>query len=450
MDRRLAARNLAARTLAAAAWLAGWPFLVSRTVLASSHPDRLRARVVVAVTLTAGLLYYVSIARLALPRSSPDAGPGQSATVGRSATPTTEPRLTHPPPDASTIPAPTTGSSSTASPTTAKTVPTRPGPSLVAPATTSPRVPPAGLHRQVCGTWALQAVGGPADLEAARASIERALRTPEVRGLSLRVPWTAFADDLALLDAGRDMAAGAGVAYSVRFMAGRHTPGSVYAAGSPSYVIPGGRVPTPFTPDGSPNTVFERAYDREVARLAAYARANGIRLLHLPWYGQDYAELNNGAEVRAQPGYSYENWLVAHERLIDIAASHAGPDLAVEFPLSGYGPLVAAAGDLADAVLDRSRASGKTIFVQANGWGPNGDWGARDPTVEAQMDAAVWPKAVDRGEQAIQPDDYDWPAMYRSLRQNRATYAEVYVPSFGKARSAELAAELRRFAEECA
>ena len=84
-------------------------------------------------------------------------------------------------------------------------------------------------------------------------------------------------------------------------MAGRYTPQAVFDAGSPSYNVDGQQIPTPFYPDGSPNTVFESFYEDEVAHLAAYCRSRGIHLLHLPWYGQNWAELNNGAEVRAQP-----------------------------------------------------------------------------------------------------------------------------------------------------
>ena len=114
-------------------------------------------------------------------------------------------------------------------------------------------------------------------------------------------------------------------------------------------------------------------------------------MLHLAWYGQEWAELNHGKEVRAVPGYRYDRWLVAHKRLLDIGLKHAGPNLAVEFPLSGYGPLAEASAALADHVIAKAGAGSDWIFVQANGWGPGGEWGAPDPKTEAAFDR-VWEK----------------------------------------------------------
>jgi hypothetical protein len=171
-----------------------------------------------------------------------------------------------------------------------------------------------------------------------------------------------------------------------------------------------------------------------------------VRLLHLAWYGQDWAELNHGKEVRSQAGYSYANWLRAHERLLDIGLKHAGKDLAIELPFSGYGPLTDAAVSLADHVVGKIGLRNPLFFCQANGWGPNGDWGAPSPQVEAAFDR-VWQKPICRGQQAIQPGDYAWPELFRKLYENRATYCEVYAPSFTLKRSAELAAEIRKFDE---
>ena len=49
--------------------------------------------------------------------------------------------------------------------------------------------------------------------------------------------------------------------------------------------------------------------------------------------------------------------------------------------------------------------------------------------------------------QAIQPAAFDWQAMYRLLHANRATYCEVYAPSFTKRDRAALAVEIRKFAQ---
>lgn len=315
--------------------------------------------------------------------------------------------------------------------------------------------PPAAADdtaSMVCGTWVLQQVSSVAELDSYAARIGAALDLPGVVGLSVRFPWRAADTDFSILDRGRQIASEHGKAFSIRFMAGRSTPQRVFDAGSPYYTIDAGvKVPTPFNADGTPNTVFEAAYDEYVGRLADWSMRNDVHLLHLAWYGQEWAELNNGAEVRATPGYSTNAWLQAHLRLIDIGASHAAPGLAVELPLSGYGPLN---GDgVQGALADRIAASNSatvTFFGQANGWHETGDWGAPSAEVEANHDL-VWPKAFPRGLQMVQPQDYDWTAVYNKLYEVGATYGEVYLPSFSLARSGQLASEIATFAaDRCA
>jgi hypothetical protein len=318
-------------------------------------------------------------------------------------------------------------------------------------------VPSAGdLHgaeptgaEAIAGTWVLQQVTNQAELDRLLPkTIGPALKTPHIRGFCLRVPWKAIDRDFGLLEAGRKIARDFQVSYSVRFMAGRHTPARVFESGCRFYL--GGRggrekIPMPFMEDGSPNTVFEKDYDAFVARLAAWCRAHDVRLLHLAWYGQDWAELNHGKEVRSQTGYSYENWLRAHVQLIDLGLRYADEDLAFELPFSGYGPLTEAAGNLTDHVIQRIGPSNPIFFCQANGWGPKGDWGAPTAQVEAAF-CRVWRKPICRGQQAIQPGDYDWPNLFEKLYANRATYCEIYAPSFTRQHKAELAQEIQRFA----
>jgi len=303
--------------------------------------------------------------------------------------------------------------------------------------------------RAVCGTWALQQVSSRGELQRLLPRrIAPALATPDLRGFSLRVPWKAIARDYSLLDAGRRIARGRRLAFSVRFMAGRHTPAAVFDAGCRHYLRKGEKVPVPFLADGSPNAVFEKAYEAFVARLADWCRKNDVRLLHLAWYGQDWAELNHGREVRGLKGYSRENWLRAHKRLIDIGLKHAEPALAVEFPFSGYGPLTEVAAALADYVVEKVGPSNPVFFCQANGWGAAGEWGAPNGRTEAQFDR-VWRRPICRGLQAIQPHDFDWAEMYRKARACKATYCEVYVPSFTRKNGDQLAGEIAKFARHC-
>ncbi len=315
-----------------------------------------------------------------------------------------------------------------------------------------PASPPPPTEQVVSGTWVLQQVSSRDELERLLpAVIEPALATPHLRGFCLRVPWRAIDGDFSLLEEGRRVARRHGLAFSVRFMAGRHTPDRVFAAGCRSYRVAGtehDRAPVPFLEDGSPNLVFEEHYDHMISTLAAWCRAREVRLLHLAWYGQNWAELNHGTEVRAQRGYSYESWLNAHRRLIDIGLRQAGEDLAVELPFSGHGPLTDAASAFADHVVSKLGPSRPAFFCQANGWGPNGEWGAPNEATEAAFDR-VWEKPICRGLQMIQPRDYPWAEVFARLYQTRATYCEVYASSFTLAGREQLAAEIARFDARC-
>lgn len=159
--------------------------------------------------------------------------------------------------------------------------------------------PAPGNAAAISGTWVLQQAGSREELErAVQQSVGAALATPHIRGFCLRVPWKAVDEDFALLEAGLALARQRKLACSVRFMAGRHTPARVFTAGSPYYLNAAKeKVPTPFQADGIHNAVFEREYRRFAGRLAGWCRANDVHLLHLAWYGQDWAELNHGKEV---------------------------------------------------------------------------------------------------------------------------------------------------------
>ena len=307
-------------------------------------------------------------------------------------------------------------------------------PNIVPVQTPDPPAPPASNAAApaspISGTWVLQQALSSSDVDTS--NVETALSTPGIRGYSLRVAWNAIDGNNQILDQGLAVAKAHNLAFSVRFMAGQWTPSEVINAG-PNYQWNGMSIPTPFNADGSPNTAFEQAYAAKVSSLAAWCRANGVHLLHLPWYGQAWAELNNGIEVRSAPGYTYSAWLNAHERLVNIALQNAGPDLTVEFPLSGYGPLNQADADLAQYIA--SQPNHANIVVQANGLGPQswgiGDWGTTDATTESVKDNAVWSEPIGRGEQMIQPGDYDWNPIFGDLQGNQAQYVEIYAGSFG-------------------
>ena len=71
-----------------------------------------------------------------------------------------------------------------------------------------------------------------------------------------------------------------------------------------------------------------------------------------------------------------------------------------------------------------------------------------DPQTESRFDE-VWKRPICRGQQMIQPRDYDWPVVFQKLYENQATYCEVYAPSFTLERQTLLADEVRKFADHC-
>lgn len=332
---------------------------------------------------------------------------------------------------------------------------------------------PSQITQKICGTWALQQADNYTDFyNRYRFTTANAMSYADMRGFSFRLPWNAAPNNTTLVrqfeqadELINQHAPGAarqpGKDYSIRFMAGRWTPQYVFDSGAYYYTLADGtKVPKPFSDSGQPgNPAFENAYRQTVAALATWARSNGVSLLHLPWYGKEWAELSNSADLQQSAGYSYSAWLEGHKRLIDIALEYTGPhadgtDLSVEFPMSGAGRIVdaqmPAIQNLIAHINSRVGNNSPQIFIQANGWGPSingvyGDWGALTSQAEADKDAAAWGQQVLVGEQAIQGEsNYNWDTMYSILRTNDAKYAEVYVASFRTNITPNTTAQLQR------
>lgn len=314
--------------------------------------------------------------------------------------------------------------------------------------------PTIDLVELTSGTWVLQqvpeAVGGNpmADLKRLRPKIEAALALPGIVGLSIRFPWNQVDLDGTttthqLLDLARTIAGTKQLA--IRFMAGRHTPKRVFDAGASRFTTGGKTAPLPWDDASGKVQVFLDAYDAYVGKLADWCRANDVHLLHGSWFALDWAELNHGKEVRAVAGYTQDKWMAGHKALINVLCSHRAPDLAVELPLSGYGPLSGGqSAALADHIVSIVGENSDQFFIQANGWDDTRQWGAPDAATEAQFDA-IWKKPLNRGVQMIQPQDYDWPKVYAQADAAGATYGEVYLPSFSAAHAAQLRDQIAAF-----
>lgn len=329
-------------------------------------------------------------------------------------------------------------------------------------AATSSAAPAASVDRlsnaeAVKGVWILAgnsgtAIDSIAELEALRRTLDSALAIEGVKGFSLRVTWNAIHRDLALLEHGKRLADDRGLAFSFRVLAGYRVPPDLFADGSPWYLDPEGReqkIPAPFHPDGAPNEVFERHYVAMLRRVTTWARANGVRLVHCPWYGLSWAELNHHVAVRRAPGYTYDRWFDAHARLLDLALEFADDQLALEFPLSGGGPTGDSVAQLVDHAWTRLGPNRERFFFQANGWGPGGYWGSPNREME-MLKRRAFERPVLRGLQSIRQGAYNWQELFAYLREVRATYCEIYADTLDFAGADVMRAEIKRFADEVA
>lgn len=297
------------------------------------------------------------------------------------------------------------------------------------------------------GTHVLQQVSSLPNLAQYETQLRAALRRPGVTTLALRVPWNATGGLVPVFERGATIAQEEGKTFSSRFMAGRWTPRAITDAG-PFYVLASGEhVPLPY--DDGFNVSFESAFKDTCEEIASAAQdhPNWV-LFHHPGYGEQWAELAWNPSVRANA--TEAQFIEAHVRLMVIArAAQAG---AVEFPMSGSGPLVNIIHALA------LHAVPLDIIVQANGLSdqPGRQWGvpAGDTVTEGQKDEAVFATPVRRAVQMIGVENTsNWPVVYENcrapaLRGIPAEYVEVYLPSFSGGTSAQLYVEAERFLAE--
>ena len=293
--------------------------------------------------------------------------------------------------------------------------------------------PPPG-----CGTWLLQEVSSTEALTRQATAIKRALRKDGVAGLSLRVPWTAIDRNFKVLNRAQKMAESRDKKLSVRFVAGRSTPARVFKEGAHYYRSGGDKIPKPFSNSGKPgNPVFQSNYRDVVTKLANWSRNNGVKLLHLPWYGYRWAEIYNGSAVKATKGYSYRAWRRGHFKLLKIGLRRSGHGLTVEFPLSGdWGGNSKAAGAIADRIVESTDEWSRRVLVQGNGLG--------------RWNAPATNRPIFHAKQMVDGGDFDWSSIYQTLRSNDESYVEVYLSSFSGDRKRGLALQSKKFkAQRC-
>jgi hypothetical protein len=250
-------------------------------------------------------------------------------------------------------------------------------------------------------------------------TINAALATPGVKGLSLRVPWTDITANLSIYTAALRVVQADHSALAIRFLSGINTP-TGYLGNSTR--MAGQSIPLPWGPGSTPtsfvpNTVFENAYRSAVDELATYANAHGIHVLHLPWYSGPTAEIYDGPEVQRAPGYSVQNFLTGYERLAAIGMSVAGPGLTVEYPLGGVGtgPFVTPL----EAYLSRTYGNDNPeLMVQFNDL---------SDVLPGQQHPA---NGVNLSRQMQGDGDFNWANVYEQLVSQHSQTVEVYLQSF--------------------
>jgi hypothetical protein len=296
---------------------------------------------------------------------------------------------------------------------------------------------------RVRGTWVLEQIMSLDALDRLAPNIERALAIDGVVGFSIRVPWSLLEPrkaqyDFRVLNRARRLAAPKQL--SVRFIAGIHTPPfrmghfMVYDGSMTGGVGAGQAVPLPFAADGGPNRRFEQGWSRLVDRLADWSHTRHLALLHLAWPGLVWSEMGLIEQMRAQPGYSYEQARDTHLRLLDRGLAVSSASLNVEFPFAGFVPSQLYVDLKAQLMADARR--NRCILLANN---------LTDHTSPLLHE----PPPPRRAAQMLQPDNtYDWAAVFDDARTMHAEYVEIYTPSFTGGTSGQLPGEILRFFQD--
>jgi hypothetical protein len=277
----------------------------------------------------------------------------------------------------------------------------------------------AAIPTSVTGTWAMLQVSTTKALTYYTPSINAALAIPGVTGLSLRAPWTSITSNLDIYTQGVQIAQADHSQLAIRFIAGVDTPAADLGN---STTISGQAIPLPWgagsTPTSFvPNTTFENAYRATVQQLASFALANGIHLLHLPWYSGTTAEIYNGPQVTSAPGYSLQNFITGYEQLAAIGMSVAGPNLSVEFPFSGVGTR-SVITPLESYMSTTFGSDNPELMVQ---------WNNLTDAIPAADPPA---NGVNVSRQMMGQGDFNWANVYQTLDAQHTQTVEVYLQSF--------------------
>jgi hypothetical protein len=292
------------------------------------------------------------------------------------------------------------------------------------------------------GTFVLQQASKARTLHRSKPAIRKALHRDGVRGLSVRVPWSALEHrkgryDFHILRVARRIAGPHQL--QIRFMAGRYTPkfwrgnSMVYDGSATGGLGAGSVVPLPFGRDGGPNLRFDRGWRRLVTHVVRWAKHHRVHLVHLSWPGLLWAELALTDQMMRQPGYTYRAARNTHFRMMNFALKKTTKRFSVEFAISGHAPTKLYA-DITQHLLSRQRRN-RCIL------------GTTNLTDGTAMTAAGDPPPPRRGAQVrTQSNTLDWAQVYDNARSIYAEYVEVYLASFHGGTSGQLRTQAALFA----
>ena len=332
------------------------------------------------------------------------------------------------------------------------------------PSSSATPVPVPDPQRRV---WMVQQItNGLTELNAISSQVNSALSQPGCFGFCIRVPWDGIYDgDYTILDRAKELADDNGKVLSVRFMAGRWTPAAVKNAGPifntgasswPWQTGNGDVAPAPFDVEsGAINQSFIEDLVAEVELIVDWYRENGLTLLHLPWFGYEWAELYYGPEFNSDyGGTAFDErvkWLEAHQALITAVKERVDlTGLYLEWPLSGHGPLQVPNGALGgrpssllgDHMI--SQLGTDKVVVGFNGWdqdsiagpGLESNWLA----VSSHADTiglftqlqAIQPWCVGSSEEMRCRTEQEYSDSFAIADRDdvRADYVEIYLPSW--------------------
>lgn len=284
-------------------------------------------------------------------------------------------------------------------------------------------------------TWILQQVENETELHLVEQQMRTAWVTSKAYGISVRVPWSSIQDNLKLLDSIR--AEFYGMPLSIRFMAGRYTPEEcrgrafVYDGSATNGLGAGSIIPAAFGPNGGKNLVFENRWITKVKRVARWCRHNDVDLLHLPWFGLLWAELALISQMYTLPGYTYEQVVASHRRLL-FAARDIVTTGDFEFPISGHA-LPALRQAITTTIYDNPDIAARCV-LQSNNLDDSGLGVPRDPD------------GLRRAFQMVGNGSFDWGRVFAICSDAEVEYLEVYTRSFTQPGNEELRAEIERSA----